>query len=213
MNSSISQQLMFAQTLSAALETLANQAIAYNLHGTRGLSLLQHKTLIVKLAELGFPLSFSVIDEKVHVSAADEHGDCTLITSINTLYELKSQQQLTELIKQDKLDINGDIKIAQRFADIAQQLDIDWQTEIAKHLGDIPTYKLGQFGKALIKKLTFAKQQIAADATEWLVHEARLAVTKSEISEFNQQVSQVSQQVDHISLRIDHLLNTLSERV
>ena len=143
MRSNISQQFMFAQALSAVIETLINQFLKYNLSGTQALKPLSEKTLTVKLAELPFVLSFSVSDETIHVTSNDEHNDCCITTSISTLLELKKEQQVTDLIKNDKLDIQGDLKVAQHFANIAETLDIDWQSELAKRIGDIPTYKLG----------------------------------------------------------------------
>lgn len=211
MTSTLSQQLMFAQALSAMLETLINQFLRYNLDGTKALKPLSEKTLTVKLAELPFPLSFTISHEKIHVTASDAHNDCCLITSISTLIEFKNDQQLTDLIKNDKLDIQGDLKVAQRFAEIAQSLDIDWQSELAKRIGDIPTYKLGQLGRRLLNKFNFARQQIQADASEWLVHEKRLTVTTAELSYFSQDVANVKQQVSALSQRIDDLIKQSSK--
>ena len=203
--SSISQQLMFAQALSAVIETLFNQALVYNLNGTRSLIPLNEKTLTVKLAELGFPLNFSVNNEKIHITSGIVESDCTITSSIKTLLALKDQQKLTDLIKQDKLDIDGDIKIAQQFSALAESIDIDWQSELAKRIGDIPTYKIGQLNKSLAKKLSFALQQIQADASEWLVHEKNLMVTNSELSTFYSHVDHVTTQVEQVAQRIDHL--------
>lgn len=210
MPQNISQQLMFAQSLSALLETVINQFLHYNLHGTRALKPLSGKTLTVKLAEFSFPLSFTISQEKIHVTTSDEHNDCCITTSINTLIELNKKQQLTDLIKNDKLDIQGDLKVAQRFAEIAQTLDIDWQSELAKRIGDIPTYKLGQLGSKLLKKLNFAAQQIQADASEWLIHEKRLMVVAAEISYFNRDVEYVAQQTRALDQRIAQLINQQS---
>ncbi|ARD44195.1 SCP2 sterol-binding domain-containing protein [Colwellia sp. PAMC 21821] len=212
MRQTISQQLMFAQALSALLETVINQFLRYNLHGTKALKPLSGKTLTVKLAELPFPLSFTISHEKIHVTTSDEHNDCCIITSISTLIELNKEQQLTDLIKNDKLDIQGDLKVAQRFSEIAQTLDIDWQSELAKRIGDIPAYKLGELGRQLVKKLNFASQQIQADASEWLVHEKRLMVTAAEISYFSDDVEQLAQKAHVLSQRIEQLINQQSKK-
>lgn len=206
----ISEQVMFAQSVSAILETLINQVLRYNLHGTRVLKPLSGKTLTLQLAELTFPLSFTVSDEKLHVISSEEHFDCRIITSINSLLALNKSQQLTELIKNDQLDIQGDLKIAQRFADLTQSLDIDWQTELAKRIGDVPTYKIGQLGRQLLQKLNFAAQQISADASEWLVHEKSLLVTAAELSYFSHNVCTLAQDASVLNQRLDHLIKHLN---
>jgi ubiquinone biosynthesis protein UbiJ len=201
----ISTQFMPQQTLCSALEFLVNKALALNIDGADMLHALEQKTLTVMLAELGFPLSFSINKNTVLVTSLTERSDCTINTSIKTLLALKKEQQITELIKKEKLDVQGDIKVAQQFANIAESIDIDWQNEIAKHIGDIPTYKLSKLGKNLAEKFNFASQQIQADASEWLVHEKRLVVTTSQIANFSQQVTKVSQQTDAVSFRIKKL--------
>jgi ubiquinone biosynthesis protein UbiJ len=201
---------MFQQTLCSTIELAVNQALALNINGNNVVSALEQKTLTILLTELGFPLSFSINENNVLVTSLTERSDCTVNTSVKTLLELKKEQQITELIKQEKLDVQGDIKVAQLFANIAESLEIDWQSEIAKHIGDIPTYKLSQFGKSLARKFNFASQQIQADATEWLVHEKRLVVTSSQLQDFNRQVSDINQQTDIIAERIQRLADKAS---
>jgi ubiquinone biosynthesis protein UbiJ len=201
---------MFQQTLCSTVEFAVNQALALNINGGNVLSALEEKTLTLVLTELGFPLSFSINENNVLVTSLTERSDCTIKTSVKTLLELKKEQQITELIKQEKLDVQGDIKVAQLFANITESLEIDWQSELAKHIGDIPTYKLTQFGKNLAKKFNFATQQIQADASEWLVHEKRLVVTSSQINNFSQQVIDIARQTDLISERIQKLADKAS---
>jgi ubiquinone biosynthesis protein UbiJ len=206
----ISPQLMPQQTLCSALEFAINQTLLLSVKGASVLQPLEQKTLTLSLKELGFPLSFSINDNKVLVTRLIERSNCTIKTSIKTLLELKKEQQITELIKQEKLDVHGDIKVAQVFASIAQSLEIDWQTEIAKHIGDIPTYILSVLSKNLTEKFNFATQQIQADASEWLVHEKRLVVTSSQIQSFSQKVADVSNKTDTLSERIQRLAQKAS---
>jgi len=97
------------------------------------------------------------------------------------------------------------MKVAQQFASLAENLNIDWQSELATHIGDVPTHKLVQLGKTVANKFKFAAKQINADASEYIVHEKRLVVTRGQIEHFNQQVNNVSNQVDAIAIRIANL--------
>jgi ubiquinone biosynthesis protein UbiJ len=201
---------MFQQTLCSTVEFAFNQALTISVKGASVLQTLEEKTLTILLSELGFPLSFSVNNNKVLVTGLTERSDCTINTSIKTLRELKKEQQITELIKQEKLDVQGDIKVAQQFANIAQSLEIDWQSEIAQHIGDIPTYKLSQLSKRWAKKINFATQQIQADASEWLVHEKRLVVTASQLGNFSEQVTELTKQTNTVAERIQRLAEKIT---
>ncbi|MGL1959345.1 MAG: SCP2 sterol-binding domain-containing protein [Colwellia sp.] len=204
----LAEILLLKQALCSALEVIINKALALNTNRVvldELLGKLTQKTLSLQLDELGFVLSFSVNDKKVMVTSLTERTNCTITTSLKTLKELKTNQQLTELIKQDKLDVVGDLKVAQQFARMAENLNIDWQTELANYIGDVPTYKLTQLGKKIASKINYALEQIQADASEYIVHEQRLVVTRSQIDHFNQHVTSISSQVDDVALRIHQL--------
>ncbi|MCO4799839.1 MAG: SCP2 sterol-binding domain-containing protein [Colwelliaceae bacterium] len=203
---------MHQQIFCAALEKVFNKALSLNIHGLSGLAPLEQKTLTVYLDEFAFPLSFSIDQQNILVTTLVERSDCQLKTSVSSLIELKKEQQITELIKQEKLDILGDIKVAQQFASLFENLSIDWQSEFAEHIGDIPTYKLSQFSLWLREKINFAAEQIQADASEWLVHEKRLAVTKGQLLSFNQQVDDVANDVLMIEKKIERLLTKITNR-
>lgn len=201
---------MLQQVMCAALEAIINKALSLNINSNDQLNSLEQKTLAIKLAELGFPLCLSIDEGTVLVTKLIDRADCTVTTSIKTLQELKKEQQLTELIKQDQLDIEGDIKVAQYFASLAETLDIDWQTELAKHIGDIATHKLVQFSQLVKEKINFANGQIQADSSEYLVHEKRLVVTSSQINHFNLAVSAVQLQTEQVESRFNQLLTQVS---
>lgn len=205
---------MSQQVLCSALEKIIKQALALNIKANTALTTLNEKSLTIVLAELGFPITLTVINHSILVNADDtinaSPNNCIISTSLQTLWQLKQEQQLTELIKQDKLDLQGDIKIAQQFASLFENIDIDWQSELAKHIGDIPTYQLSRVVGLVQKKATFAARQISSDAGEWLIHEKRLLVTNTELSQFNQAVDKTSQAVEQLSQRINQLSNKLS---
>ena len=205
----ISNDLLLPQAVTAILELIINKALSLNNKSVSFAGVAQ-KTLTLELAELPFPLCFTVdnVSSSVGVIVSSNHecSDCTIKTSINTLKKLKANVSLTQLIKKDELDVSGDIKIAQQFANITQSLEIDWQTELAKHLGDVPTHKLLQFGNKITKSLAATGKQLEADVSEYLVHEKRLVVTSTQLNTFNQMTKDVANQVDALSARIDKLI-------
>jgi len=200
---------MLQQVFFSSIELMINKVLSLNTDPI-DLKKLEQKTLAIVLSELNFPISFTVTSNKVIVSGLTERADCTINTSIKTLQALQAEQPLTELIKQNKLDLTGDIKIAQQFIQLAENLNIDWQSELAAHIGDMPTHKLMQLSKQVMNKVQFATKQIKADASEYIVHEKHLVVTRSQISNFNQQVNQISNHVDQLALRIEALTKGLT---
>jgi ubiquinone biosynthesis protein UbiJ len=215
LSTKLSDSLLLPQMATATLELIINKALSLN-NKSLSFAAIAHKTLTLELAELPFLLCFTVDNSAnpvgIIVRSNTESSDCTIKTSIKTLEKLKAKQSLTQLIKQDELDVSGDIKIAQQFANIAQSLEIDWQTELAKHLGDVPTHKLLQFGNKITKSLMATGKQLEADVSEYLVHEKRLVVTSSQINAFNKQTKDIANEVDNLSVRIDKLIADIADK-
>jgi len=201
---------MLQQVMFAALEVIINKAVSLNINPNNQLNDLEQKTLAIKLAELPFPLCLTVNHNKILVTKLIERADCTITTSISTLQALKKEQQLTELIKQDRLDLIGDIKVAKHFASLAETFDIDWQTELAKHIGDVATHQLVRLGHTIKEKVAFVSEQIQADSVEYLTHEQRLVVSNSQLEQFNQAVSVVELQSKQVESRLNQLADRLS---
>jgi ubiquinone biosynthesis protein UbiJ len=216
LSTQLGKRLLLPQVATATLELIINKALALNNNKSVSFAAVAQKTLTLELAELPFTLCFTVNTSArktvVIVRSRTEFSDCTINTSINTLNKLKANQSLTQLIKQDELDVTGDIKIAQQFANIAQSLEIDWQTELAKHIGDVPTHKLLQFGNKMTKSLVGKGKQLEADIGEYLVHEKRLVVTNSQINAFNQKTKDLASKVDTLSARIDKLVANIANK-
>ena len=208
--------LLLPQVVTASLELIINKALALNENKALSFAAISQKTLTLELIELSFPISLTVnavsSPAVVIVRSQTDNSDCTINTSISTLRKLKANQSLTQLIKQDELDVTGDIKIAQQFANITQSLAIDWQSELAKHLGDVPTHKLLHFGNKVTKSLFATGNQVEADICEYLVHEKRLVVTTSQINTFNQQAKDIASKVDSLSRRIDKLFSNVTDK-
>ncbi len=212
----LGKRLLFPQVATATLEFIINKALALNNNKSVSFAAVAQKMLTLELAELPFTLCFTVNTSAsktvVIVRSCSELSDCTINTSLSTLNKLKANQSLTQLIKQDELDVTGDIKIAQQFANIAQSLEIDWQSELAKQLGDVPTHKLLQFGNKITKSLVGRGKQLEADISEYIVHEKRLVVTRSQINAFNQNTKDVASKVDTLSVRIDKLVANIANK-
>ncbi len=199
------EQLLPKQALTATLEIIINKGLSLDDNLRVQTNKLNGKSLTLVLAELGFPITFHIDANGITVLASCLADDCVIKTNLATLAKLKQASLLTSLIRSGELDIIGDPKIAQQFSSLAEQLNIDWEQQLALHIGDIGAYKVNKLGKQLLSKLSFAKQQISQDAIEYLLHEKQLLVDASQLQIFNQGVSDVEQQVQQLEQRLQQL--------
>lgn len=197
---------MYQQILCSLIEKIANGVVNKAEIDRSVLASLEQKTLSLELRELGFPICCSVNEQRFVITGVVERSDCTISTDIKSLKLLQKEQQLTELIRQEQLDIKGDIKVAQQFAQLAESFNFDWGKELSNHIGDVPAYKVEQLQIWLKSKFSFAQQQIKSDASEWLVHEKNLLVTLPELTVFSEQVQAVKADLADLEQRIATLL-------
>lgn len=204
------EQLMPKQSLTAALEIIINKALSLDEQYLRSFQAIDGTSISIVLSELGFALSFYARDGQISVLADDLSTDCVIETSIKTLPKLTQSKLLTSLIKSGELNIEGDPKIAQKYSALGEKLSIDWEQQLANKIGQVPTHKLLSMVNVIKQKLQFAEQQVSQDASEYLLHEKRLLVTKNQVTDFTLAVAVVEQQAQALEQRLKKLSLTIS---
>lgn len=205
---------MHIQLLSSTIELILNQALKMGNPPTSMLTPLANKSLAIELSELNTVLCLTVHEQQIVISSPsfdNDSYDCKITTSVKSLVQLKTEQQLTQLIKDNQLDISGDIKIAQQYANVFESLNIDWPSELEKHIGDVATHKLLTLVKTADKKIKFAQNQISSDATEYLVYEKKWLATKHEIDIFSNDVKTVQRKYQQIEQQVSSLSDKLEQ--
>jgi len=99
----------------------------------------------------------------------------------------------------------GDASLLQILQSISQQLDIDWHTELAKYIGDVPAQHLGNGMKALFNWGASTLSSLQFSAEEFLHHEIRATPTKVELDYFYQDVQDIKTKIDRAAARLEAL--------
>ena len=197
---------MHHQALCALIEALLKTAKKHSLNQQLLQASLDGRSLSLHIDKLDAPICFNFVDQDILVSAhLNEATDCSIHLALSSLTQLKNTSNLTKLIKEEKLDVEGDLKVAQGFASFLESIDIDWRSEVANVIGDVATFKLERLVCTLQQKIAFAREQVSADASEWLIHEKRLVVSGSELNSLYESVRQCQSKTEQLALRIDAL--------
>jgi len=125
------------------------QALNYLIdQGNADLGALNGKTLYFSLEDLPLNVNFVCTNDRIFVTtdtSADADVDIKLKSSV--FLALFQGKDLTELLRQDKIVIHGDVKTAQLLVDLLQQLDIDLEEALSKYTGDIIAHQVGKMAK------------------------------------------------------------------
>ncbi|WP_432455187.1 ubiquinone biosynthesis accessory factor UbiJ [Agarivorans sp. QJM3NY_29] len=191
--------------ITAGVEVLSNQVLALDEASAERRSHLSGKVLAIQVRPLP---NFYFVVSKQQLDVLHEYQgkpDCSLSMSLLTLMELKQAERIPSLIKQDKLQLEGDIKLAQHFADLFLQLDPDFEEKLSQRIGDVAAYQIVSKSRLLAQALNTLFNKAPTKLTELASEEWGLVVGQLEYQAWQQQLQLLVKDVDILSLRIQDL--------
>ncbi|WP_162063617.1 SCP2 domain-containing protein [Vibrio taketomensis] len=199
----------FEPLVTAVIETTLNTLIKDDPQLGRRLARLKGQVIQVHLKELNKTLTF-VFSQQIDVLGNYEgEPNCYLSLNLSVLPELREQANITKLIKQDKLVLEGDIQLAQKFSQLMTDCKPDLEEWLSRVTGDVVAHSLvkgashfGQFVKSQANKHQNHLAQVITE--EW-----KLAPAPLEVAYFCDQVDDVASQAARLEAKLSQLMERL----
>ncbi|HDY8229225.1 membrane protein [Vibrio vulnificus] len=196
----------FEPLITAVIETSLNVLVKDNPDLEKRLLRLKGQVIQVHLQEVNKTLTF-IFSQQIDVLANYEgQPDCYLSLKLAVLPDLKEQANITKLIKQDKLILEGDIPLAQKFAQLISDAKPDVEEWVSRVTGDVVAHSLAQGVKNVggfvgrqAKKQQYHLAQVITE--EW-----RLAPGPLEVAYFCDQVDDAKSDLARLEARLQKLL-------
>lgn len=199
----------FDPLVTAVIETSLNTLVNDDPNLVRRLSRLKGQVIQVHLKELNKSLTF-VFSQQIDVLADYEaKPDCYLSLNLSVLPELREQANITKLIKQDKLILEGDIQLAQKFAQLMTDCKPDLEEWLSRVAGDVVAHTVVQGAKNVGSFLYQQAEKQQSNFAQVLTEEWKIAPAPLEIAYFCDQVDELKSSVS----RLESKLNALLEKV
>lgn len=191
--------------VTGVVETSLNQLIKNDVDSQRRLTRLRGKVLSVTLNEFGKTLYF-VFSQQIDV-LADYEGDidCQLALDLSVLSELRHQGNVTQLIKADKLSLDGDIQLAQYFSELLSELKPDFEEKLSAYTGDVVAHTLVSNAKAMNGFISQRVLNRQRDLALILNEEWKLLPSPLAVIHFSDQVDDLKSDVDRFEARLNQL--------
>ncbi len=195
--------------VNAAIETGLNRLIKEDPDLSRQCLRLKGKVLQLHIKELDKTFTF-VFSHQVDV-LGDYEGqpDCYLSLSLKTLPQLREQVNITQLIKQDLLELDGDLQLAQKFSTLLAEAKPDIEEWLSQWIGDSLAHTVIHAGKQAFATAKQQMQKQQNNAAQVITEEWKIVPAPLEIAYFCDQVDTVKQQVIDMESR----LNALAEKL
>ncbi len=198
------------QLVTAVVETMINKALEMNPTSSRALSRLNGQCLQIHFKEFDRTLTLVFSSQQADVLAHYEGiADCRLSLSLTSLIDLQDKNQITRLIKQGTIDLEGDIELAQSFSQLMKESQPDIEEILSVYTGDIIAHSLVQSGKEgadWVKKRLHTHQKHVAEA---VTQEWKMIPPALEIAYFCDQVDELHTRVEQCESKLTRLLEKL----
>ncbi|AVH31741.1 SCP2 domain-containing protein [Vibrio fluvialis] len=196
----------FEPLITAVIESSLNTLIKDDPELGRRLARLKGQVIQVHLKEINKTLTF-IFSQQIDVLANYEgEPDCYLSLNLSVLPELREQANITKLIKQDKLVLEGDIQLAQKFSQLMTDCKPDIEEWLSRVTGDVVAHTVVQGAKNVGALLSAQVSKHQNHLAQVLTEEWRVAPGPLEIAYFCDQVDDVKSQAARLESRLNQLL-------
>lgn len=193
---------LLPQLLLSIAEPMLNKIISLDPDATARLQPLQGRQLAVELTDLKLRLVFTAQANGIWLNQHQEKVDCAVITNLQSLRELKDPSQLTRLIRENALDIEGDLQHLQQFNQFFARLNPDWVEHLSGYVGDAAAHKLALLFQQCQQLLQAKLDQTGLVITELAQDELQLSPHHSELQHFSQQVHQLEARTEQLARQL-----------
>lgn len=198
--------MLYRSLIAAALENSLNRLLFRDKSLQAARQRLVGKTLQLQLQE--FPSPLTLLFHARQVDVVNQWAgtvDCTLITGLTTLLQLRDRQRLVDLIRTRELAVEGDIQVVQQLVAVFDLVEWDLAEWLAPYVGDIAAEGIGRI---LSKGTVYLRQRWQRDhayLSTALIEEWRLAPGALEMAWFGQQVDEIYRHLEAFEIRLSRM--------
>jgi len=190
----------------AALEATINRYLALDPEGAARLADVAGKVILIEVA--GFDARLYLIPGPAGMQLYGDYADtpdCVLRAAPLALARLSVSRRKEDRLFSGEVQIEGDTHLAQAFGDALNDLEVDWEEQLARLVGDVAAHRIGSQARAAGHWVRRTADTLTEDVKEYLQEEARLLPGRYEIQAFLDEVDLVRDSVERLAARIERL--------
>lgn len=192
----------------AAIENALNLLLDKEPSLKLALEQVKHQTLAVEIRDWHTTYALIFTGKQFMLfNNYQEQARCKISAHLETLPKLKDPSVMTQLIRLDKLDLEGDLHLAQAYSGAFAKLDIDWAEHLSAYIGDAPAQFIAEKSQQTIKCLSNNATTFADTFTQLMQDELKVAIHPLELQQFKQHTRAIKQHAAQLEQRIEQLLN------
>jgi len=190
-----------------SLQLLVNRVLALDEEAHAALAGLAGRTLLVELADTRWRCGVVLTSAGVELfEEPPAEPDVTIRGAPAAFIALVRGGTGTAR----RIDISGDVTVAQEVQAILKNLDPDWEEPLSGWVGDTLARKTGNLVRDARRFLSQTSRTLEADISEYLRYEKEVLPDRTEIEEFSAAVDTLRNDAERLKIRIARLQQALS---
>lgn len=196
------------QLLTSVLEDAGNRVLRLDPATLAGLGALHGRVVCLTFTDMATSLHLQPSESGLRVL----HGyagtaDVTLSGRLPAFARLSLGAQ-PGLFFSGELTISGDVELGHRFQRVLEGLDIDWEEQLSRVLGDVAAHAIGNLARDARAWTWQAVATLGQDVAEYLTEERRDLAPRQVVEPFLHAVDTLRADVDRLTQRIERLQRT-----
>ena len=194
--------------ITALLADVGNRVLRLDPATLAGLGALHGRVVCLTFTDLATSVYLQPSESGLRVLSAYEGvADVTLRGRLPAFARLSLGAQ-PGLFFSGELAISGDVELGHRFQRVLEGLDIDWEEQLSRVVGDVAAHAIGNVVRDARAWGRQAGSTFGQDVAEYFIHERRDLPARPAVESFLQAVDTLRADVDRLTQRIARLQRT-----
>lgn len=189
------------------------QAIAIYLGDSvyaKNLLLAMHgRAVAIEIRELN--LEFYMLSKNGHMHVKSDYDDTPAATVSGTLPTMLRAGVLRDGIP-DGIRFDGDVELGQNFRKLLQEIDFDWEEQLARVVGDLAARQLGNVVRSMHDWSKQTLDTLGKDIAEYLQEETGDLPRREEVTRFVSAVDELRDAVERTAVRAEKIFSRAGNR-
>ncbi len=193
-----------------ACQQLLNRNIAQSTAAKHHIVELEGKRLAIEIEGLSVRLVLLVERGSIVLSVdEDSPASVTLKAAPLDLLSLAGPEALGRL-KATRAELNGEIHVAEEFAELLRLAAPDLEEELSHWIGDIAAHEIGRAARGFARWSLGAGHAVETDVAEYLQEESGALPAPMQARRFYSDVDRLRDDVERAAQRVDRLVGAVA---
>jgi ubiquinone biosynthesis protein UbiJ len=202
--------------LLAGVERTLNALISRDPAAPSRLARLAGQRLLVRLERPPLALAIHFHDQGLDLLLPRDpaEADYAAVVELDaeTAGAILGGESVERLMFQGRLSVRGRIHLVEATRDLLLDLDLDWEGELARWLGDLPAHSLAEGLRRVGRWGLRTRDELLADVSEYVFEEARLLPGRHQLAVLRDHLTELEMTVDRLEARLARLQRQVSAR-